>query len=308
MAADVVDTLSRLGVTLMGDSEFYMQGDYLEPLLDIFPFASFYAPCPQMVMSLRVGQCWLLPNYDSRVFEIMGFFRDEGEEGVGVSVIPWGSPSGNLVVRSNVEVAMADYTQGAGTHGSVAKTDFYQRNASLVILSGERHLMHGKMRRTILSVRYRRAGCEAKLEQRSLPIDFGEATSCTTDGSYTKSGNVVELITGTEVVSCGAAMVMMIGDAFSGAVKVECSGVLHSGAPSVELVALQAGVFVDATLELRTDCKGAKSALERFSHGKPYSHKTGWLMAGLRDRGRHLKWVRSHPERRGSSTLRNELF
>ena len=55
MASDVVDTLARLGVTLMG--EFYMLGDHLGPLLDIFPFASSFEPCPQMVMSLRVGQC-----------------------------------------------------------------------------------------------------------------------------------------------------------------------------------------------------------------------------------------------------------
>ena len=297
MASDVVDTLARLGVTLMG--EFYMLGDHLGPLLDIFPFASSFEPCPQMEMSLRVGQCWMLPNYDEHVFEIMGFFRDEGEEGIGVSVIPWGNPHGNRAVGSYVEVAMADYTQGAGTHGSVAMIDFYHRNASLVILSGERHLMRGKMRRNILSVRYRRAHCEAKAEQRRLPIAFGGATSCTTDGSYSKSGNVIELVTGSEVVRCGAAMVMMTGDVFSGAVEVKCNGALHSGAPSVELVALQAGVLVDEALEFRTDCKGAKGALERFSHGKPYSHKMGWLMADLRNRGRNLKWIRSHPERRG---------
>ena len=168
---------------------------------------------------------------------------------------------------------------------------------SLVLLSKERNNKNAVIRRTILSIRERRARQIALPPLRSIDIEWGSATSCTTDGSWSQSGNVTQHLTNDLVTSCGAALVLTDGEMFTGAVRITGEPSLHHHAFTVESIALATAIISRPDLPVYSDCKGAIGFIERCSHGRYRSNDLSWLTEPLRDRGHHLSWIPSHPEK-----------
>ena len=286
------DQLERVGIHLRG--ELAMEGDDLAPIHALIPDAVAILPCPRQALSLRLGQCWFLPQFPMSVIEVIGFEQFPPS----VHILEWEVEHSPAVqVGKKVKTNLGRYTHGAGT-GRLVEFDLWRvEGTSLVLLSKERNNKNAVIRRTILSIRERRARQIALPPLRSIDIEWGSATSCTTDGSWSQSGNVTQHLTNDLVTSCGAALVLTDGESFTGAVRITGEPSLHHHAFTVESIALATAIISRPDLPVYSDCKGAIGFIERCSHGRYRSNDLSWLTEPLRDRGHHLSWIPSHPEK-----------
>jgi hypothetical protein len=104
---------------------------------------------------------------------------------------------------------------------------------------------------------------------------------------------------GTLTTTCAAAVVLQKGDIFVGAIKIDCDGLTHKSAYSVEVVGLAYAAKLGVDVEILSDCQSALKLCQQSSHGKcPNTPMAHILASGIHNRARNMRWTKAHPERR----------
>jgi len=138
-------------------------------------------------------------------------------------------------------------------------------------------------------------------DQIDLPpgTDLSGVTRLTTDGSWAQAGTTVDHLVGTLTTTCAAAVVLQKGDTFVGAIKIDCDGLTHKSAYSVEVVGLAYAAKLGVDVEILSDCQSALKLCQQSSHGKcPNTPMAHILASGIHNRARNMRWTKAHPERR----------